>query len=353
MSHHFDNPNARDDLRLNINDFYLFGGDGRTVMAMTVNPDAGLSAPETLREEGLYAFRFDLNGDDIEEVTFKFRFGAPYHEAGDDHVHAQSYEVLRASGEKAVRGADGDVVARGVTGQVARGADGVKAFVGLAPDLFAGDGVAITKFNTAFYAHDKFLPNEFQNRQNLFAKRNVTAIVLELPGRMIGQGKVRAWTTTSLYGHAPEIQVCRWGWPLFTHIFLMPDVKLSEAFNRGIPANDVASFGAHVADVAMRMTTLAGSVGDPNEYGRQLASRLLPNLLTYRLDTPGAFDFAAINGRSLADDVMDVNLTELTNTALADGVAPDRTHIRSDFPYFGTPFSPADQRNLAPIVPKK
>ena len=76
MSHHFDTPTAREDPRINVCDFYLFGGSpGATVMAMTVNPDAGVSAPETFRDEGLYAFRFDLNGDAREELAFKVRFG--------------------------------------------------------------------------------------------------------------------------------------------------------------------------------------------------------------------------------------------------------------------------------------
>ena len=57
-------------------DFYLFDGpSGKTAMAMTVNPDVRLSGPKmALHPEGLYAFRFDLNGDAREEVTFKFRF---------------------------------------------------------------------------------------------------------------------------------------------------------------------------------------------------------------------------------------------------------------------------------------
>ena len=69
MSHHFDTKLAREDPSLNLCDFYLFGGpSGKTVMAMTVNPDVRLSAPDTLHPEGLYAFRFDLNGDAREEV---------------------------------------------------------------------------------------------------------------------------------------------------------------------------------------------------------------------------------------------------------------------------------------------
>jgi hypothetical protein len=58
MSHHFDTKLAKEDPSLNLCDFYLFDGpSGKTVMAMTVNPDVGLSAPDTLHPEGLYAFR--------------------------------------------------------------------------------------------------------------------------------------------------------------------------------------------------------------------------------------------------------------------------------------------------------
>ena len=181
----------------------------------------------------------------------------------------------------------------------------------------------------------------------------MTAIVLEMPTELIGQGKVRSWATSSLYGHAPEMQVSRWGWPLFTHAFLLPNVKLSEAFNRGVPPGDVARFGAHIEDIARRMTTLAMSAGDPAEYARQLAAKFLPNVLPYELGTSAAFDFAAVNGRALSDDVMDVILTQTTNTAFADGVAPDLTQIRADFPYFGSPFSHDEQAGVPPAVARK
>ena len=145
----------------------------------------------------------------------------------------------------------------------------------------------------------------------------------------------------------------RWGWPLFTHTFLLPNVELSEAFNRGVPAQDVARFAAHVEDIATRLTTLAGSAGDPAEYARQLSAKLLPNVLPYELGTSAAFDFAAVNGRALSDDVMDVILTQATNTALSDGVSPDLGRIRADFPYFGQPFSREEQAGVRPAVARK
>ena len=134
MSHHFDTPTAREDPRINLCDFYLFsGGPASTVMAMTVNPDAGLSAPDTFREEGLYAFRFDLDGDAREEFAFKVTFGPPSHADGDDHKHGQSFEVRRSPGAAALKGANGDLIAAGTTGGVVKSKSGVTVFAGLAP----------------------------------------------------------------------------------------------------------------------------------------------------------------------------------------------------------------------------
>jgi hypothetical protein len=343
MSHHFDTPTAREDPRINVCDFYLFRGrSGFTVMAMTVNPNAGQSGPDTFREEGLYAFRFDLDGDAREELSFSVRFSAVFHSDDKDHAHAQSYEMRRASGPEAASGAEGELVAAGRTGQIVEAEGGVKAFAGLAPDLFAGDASALGEFRTAFFEKGMFHPEAFQTRRNFFAGRNVTAIVLEVPTSLIGKGPVHGWATASLHGHAPEVQVSRWGLPLITNIF-MPDPAMREDFNRATPREDVSRFSAQIADVATKLTRLAESAADPAGYGQTLAQKICPVTLPYELDTPASFSVERLNGRGLADDVMDVMLTLATNTPLSDGVAPDRSRMRDEFPYFGEPFAPAQR----------
>src|ERR1700742_348961 len=127
MSHHFDTPTARDDPRTNVCDFYLFeGAKENTVMALTVNPDAGLSAPDTFRGEALYAFRFDLNGDAKEELAFKATFGAVEHAARNEHNHVQHFEVHLSTGIQALKGIEGELIASGVTGTPISGKDSVK-----------------------------------------------------------------------------------------------------------------------------------------------------------------------------------------------------------------------------------
>ena len=155
MSHHFDTKLAKEDPSLNVCDFYLFqGAPDTTVMAMTVNPDVVLSAPDTLHIEGLYAFRLDLTGDAREDVVFKFRFNEPRHVNGDEHVHVQKFQVRRATGE-AIGGDKGELLIEGDTGKV-HSKSGIRAFVGIAPDMFAADAVAMQSLQKAFYNEHRY-----------------------------------------------------------------------------------------------------------------------------------------------------------------------------------------------------
>ncbi|MGA8037799.1 MAG: DUF4331 family protein [Candidatus Acidiferrales bacterium] len=339
MSHHFDTPTAKEDPRINICDFYLFRGrPGSTVMALTVNPNAGVGAPDTFREEGRYAFRFDTNRDLREDVTFKIQFGAPAH--ADSGAHVQTFEVRRATGADALNGAAGELSLSGNTGGVVKTDRGCLAYAGLAPDLFAADGAGFGDFRKALWTENRFAPEAFSGRQNFFGGKNVSAIVLEVPSSLIGQGVVHAWATVSLYGHAPEVQVSRWGLPMITHI-LLSDPALHEAaaekYNRAVPADEEALFSKQMRDFVEKVSALAHSAADPSAYATQLLPRICPGVLPYELDKPASFSFAAFNGRALTDDAMDVILTLVTNTALGDGVAPDARLIRPDFPYLGEP----------------
>ncbi len=348
MSHHFDTKLAREDPSLNLCDFYLFDGPaGKTVMAMTVNPDVGLSSPDTLHPEGLYAFRFDLNGDAREDVTFKFRFGQPRHGNGSEHTHIQPFVVRRATGDDALRGDAGESLVESETGSVATNSD-LRAYVGIAPELFAANA-GFRPFMTSFYQDQRYDGDALLHQQDPFARRNITAIVLEVPSALIGKGKISAWATISLFGHAPEVQVSRWGLPMVTHLFLS-DQEAKEQFNASVPSEDIERFAKSIADVAEKMTTYADSAADPAEYGKLIAARLCPDTLPYELGTPAAFELASFNGRALGDDALDVMLTLVTNTPIADGLAPDRGRIRKDFPYYGAPYTAEEQVGVTPIA---
>jgi len=88
----------------------------------------------------------------------------------------------------------------------------------------------------AFYQEHRYHADAFLHRQDFFAKRNIMALVLEVPNHLIGDGKIHGWVTTSLFGHAPEMQIQRWGLPLITHVFLSASDQLKDKFNTSTAA---------------------------------------------------------------------------------------------------------------------
>src|SRR5437879_3974299 len=105
MSHHFDTKLAKEDPSLNLCDFYLFDGpSGKTVMAMTVNPDVGFigsgyaSSRRALRVPVRPERRCEGRG------YVQVQFGEPRHGDGSEHTHIQPFVVRKATGDDALRG---------------------------------------------------------------------------------------------------------------------------------------------------------------------------------------------------------------------------------------------------------
>jgi hypothetical protein len=333
LSHHFDTPTAREDPRLNLCDMYVFAGSPQsTVLAMTVNPDATAKTSAPFRDEAIYAFRFDASGDRREDLSFKVRFA--------DQGGSQRFDVIRA--ERAPDGLDGEVIVSADLDVVCDGTEpGVRVFAGVVRDVFAGDATALEKFKAAF-AEGRYEAEAFDNHVNFFHDRTVAAIILEVPNRLISNDiQVQVWSTVSLYGHAPEQQVARWGLPLFTHIYL-PNADMREQFNRSRPCDDAAVFAEATADSVRQYAQAAGTAADPVAYGRRVASLFGSLTLPYQLGTVASFDYAGFNGRGLSDNVMDNMLSLLTNSPLGTGIRPDPALIDSNFPYL-QPVSGAGQ----------
>ena len=341
MSHHFDTPTAREDPRLNLCDFYLFAGSAAatTAMAMTVNPAAHADTVAPFRDEAVYAFRFDTDGDRCEDVSFKVRFGELPHRPSNagDLDNLQRYDVYRA--EHAPDGLHGDVVAAAQVNQIASGENGIRVFAGVVSDPFAGDAAALEAFKAAF-ANGSYRPEVFRNRINFFHDRTIAAIVLEVPNRLIANdARVSAWSTVSLFGHAPERQVARWGLPLLTHIYL-GDEAARERFNQSLPSDDHSVFSSSIVSTVRNYAAAAGTTDDPEAYGRRIAALFGSLTLPYELGTVASFDYAGFNGRALRDNVMDNMLSLLTNSPLGTGIAPDPTRFSHIFPYLRSAVRP-------------
>jgi hypothetical protein len=102
-------------------------------------------------------------------------------------------------------------------------------------------------------------------------------------------------------------------------------------FNNIDPSDDLtASTTEGITFVTSFANTLKALGGDPG-----LATVLLPDVLNYNFSRPTSY--AALNGRRLQDDVIDISLSLVTGGGLkTDNVGPHSDYL-SDFPYLGTP----------------
>src|SRR5215813_11187587 len=75
MSHHLDSPIARQDIRLDITDLYVFRGQTGTVFVINVcHSIFGPIPVHGYHPEGMYEFKIDSNGDAVEEITYRLTF---------------------------------------------------------------------------------------------------------------------------------------------------------------------------------------------------------------------------------------------------------------------------------------
>jgi hypothetical protein len=116
MSHHLDSPIARQDIRLDITDLYVFRGETGAVFEIHVcHSIFGPIPAPGYHPEGMCEFKVDLNGDAVEDLTYRITFDER------DEQAKQRYVVRRIRGAQAVdpHGA-GTVLTQGTTGEALR-----------------------------------------------------------------------------------------------------------------------------------------------------------------------------------------------------------------------------------------
>jgi hypothetical protein len=71
MSHHLDSPLARQDVRLDITDLYVFRGETGTVFVINVCHSIAKPPTPGYHPEGMYEFKVDLDGDVIDDNVYR------------------------------------------------------------------------------------------------------------------------------------------------------------------------------------------------------------------------------------------------------------------------------------------
>ena len=339
MSHHLDSPIARQDIRLDITDLYLFRGETGTVFVINVcHSIFGPIPTPGYHPEGMYEFKVDLNGDATEDVTYRFKFNER-----DKHGN-QTYTVRRLRGADAADPeAAGAVVAQGTTGEILSTATGLRVWAGQAGDPFWIEPDVLHAVGHAFQDGTSINLSGWDpsRARNLFAGHTVYSIVLEVPDEELlaeagDKRRIGVWAVATLATDAGGWRsINRVGLPMIPPLFTQYNEDLGNRLNAGRPADDFATYGAAVAKAIAGVVAANGTAEDPRAYGEKVAHRFFPNILPYEVGTPAVFGFAEWNGRSLTDNAPDVMFSIAANTPVRLGIGKDSVTAKpsTTFPY--------------------
>ena len=294
---HLDSPRTERDPRLDINDLYVFRSPQtpeNAVFVMTVNPAAGMIGSETFHPQADYEFNIDTDGDAIADLTYTAFFSR-------------------------VRVSDGRQLAAVRTRNRTLGT----TTVGFGTAIRGGGKFrAATQEDPFFFDLEGFQDGFNFTGEDFFAGLNVSAIVLEVPIESLGGQQIGVWARTVINGN----QFDRIGRPAINTAVTPGPLK--NLYNVTQPFDDARRYTGPFVET---ITALSGDA----EYARTVAGVLLPDVLTVDFSQPVDY----LNGRGLADDVIDVSLGVLTNGGLeSDGVDGNDSAFRDVFPYLARPF---------------
>lgn len=339
MSHHLDSPIARQDIRLDITDLYVFRGETGTVFIIDLcHSIFGPIPAPGYHPEGMYEFKIDLNGDAVEELTYRFTFDQR------DAEGKQRFVVRSIRGSDAVDAdAPGVVVARGTTGETVSTPDGLRVWTGKAGDPFWIEPDVLHAVGHAFQDGTPIDLSGWDpsRAKNLFAGHTVYSIVLEVPDRelLAGAGdsrRIGVWAVSTLATDAGGWRrINRVGLPMIHPLFTQYNEDLGNRLNAGGPAADFTIHGATVAKAVAGVVSANGTVQDPCAYGEIVAHRFCPNILPYEVGTAAAFGFARWNGRCLTDNAPDVMFSIAANAPVSLGIGKESVTSKPStvFPY--------------------
>ena len=308
--------------RLDINDLYVFksAAAGRTVLALTVNPAINLLGPRNFADNGAYTFNIDLTGDARVDRKIIVKFDEP--DDGMQHYVARASGSIVATGDTGTR--------RGSTNK-----DGWRAFAGPRSDPFFFD---LLGFLGSVKGQGTRGLNDGK-QSDFFVGLNTLGIVIEVPNSYLGGfgHQVGVWATTSWVDKDGDWhRVDQMGRPAINTVFNSAAAD-KEAFNRTPPHLQSTAMGGtfrnNMIATLIALSALSGTAYTPTEAGG-IADLLLPDLVTY---TVGSVAAGPLNGRGLANDVIDVELNIVTKGAVpTDMIGPHADYLPG-FPYLGKP----------------
>jgi hypothetical protein len=307
---HLDSPTISLAGKVDITDVYTFStaGGQSTVFVVGVNPGAGVlpNSRTTFGTANRYLIKVDTDGDAKPDVVYKWRF------AGADGMGRQPYWITR----------NGNPYGQGRTNQSTSLGNGARAAPGLYDDPFFFDleafkGQVLGSGNGRTFCD--------ADTEDFFLGLNINALVLRVPNSTIGgNGRtIGVWATTTGRRGAERIQLDQMGRPAINTVFNSTKAD-KELFNRANPREQRRhGFDDNVKAVLMAL----GGYSDSD--AQNIANLLIPDVMTFETGNTSGF----LNGRRLADDVIDAELSLVTNGGITTDCVDNDSALLGQFPY--------------------
>jgi hypothetical protein len=391
-SSHREAPMIAEDQYVDNTDVYSFISPSDSTKLVVVADYIPLLLPSSgpnfyrFAEDAHYDINIDNDGDAITDITYRYEFDTAtkngdtflYNVGPVDSIDSpnlnvtQTYTLWKITGSKKTKVMENVPVAPWNVGkrsfanyeqvalQAVKSAGGTSTFAGPRDEPFFVD----------LHVFDLLGVGGAPTTDGV----NVMSIVLEVPITDIAAGGARPTSTTdktSVVGinasasrpqlrilrkgrdsddYGKYIQVSRLGWPLVNEVII--PLKDKDKYNRSLPKDDVANFGAYILDPEvpklLNLVLGAGCPDTPPGGRTDIVGLLAPNgttpadLLRINIaqgQTNAQSHFP--NGRALADDVTDTLLTVACNngSAIGDGVDRNDKDFTTTFPYVASPHS--------------
>ncbi|MEH1910001.1 MAG: DUF4331 domain-containing protein [Nostoc sp.] len=300
----------------------------------------------------LYQFKIDNTGDSIEDVVLQFNI---------NRTRFQETVTVRGPSRPIIRGTDSALLPVSSTGplnQTFSASNGIKFFVGTRKDPFFFDLEQFFKIipdrNYSLQPNPSppFQVLSFRppgQAQDTLAPFNVHSIIVELPRKLLGSGKIGVWMTTSV--NTPRLrnrnlaQIERLAVPALNELFM--DFKAHNNSNLQTPTQDASNQSQFIQ-------AFVNAIGRPQGIANAVISVAIPDVIQADLSKPSGSYFGTqlgndFGGRRPKDDVIDVTASVVFGNAVTgittgeipglttDNVGPNNANFLSDFPYLGNP----------------
>jgi hypothetical protein len=334
-----------------INDVYVFRAPDnarRTVIAVTVNPAINLFGGN-FGTNVRYIVNIDKNGDERADLAYVARFGRVDRD-DDDRFPEQDYRITKYTGSNARSLVSGTTVAWGESNEgSATTRQSLRAWAGVRSDPFFFDLTGFigttTLLTTGAAVGGDALGND---PTDFFANLNTNAIVLSIPNSQLPD-TIGVWAVTQYRKDGKWRAGDQMGRPAINTVFNPTADK--DLFNRTPPHRQATAFDGKFRKNVINGLQFFSSLDSEGAYSdaqaAALAAVLIPDVLVYSRSSSLP---APLNGRGLADDVIDVELNvttggdplglftdrNATGAVPGDGVGPHADYL-TRFPYLGRP----------------